>query len=222
MDYGKLSNLELIHCIARDNGNEGSWFEFYKRFHKSICTVIVKVCKLRDFEEGIRYPEDIAQDIYRTLVKNNCHALNSFKGEHESSIYKFLETISIRVILKKITESNAQKRIPTDIQVALDTPIKSQTESLKLRIVDIIPNGLEITDSYDIFEEIKFCIKRASRKRKQKLLYALIFEYYLFDDLNPISIAEKTNIDRSWKRVENIISEMKKDVRTCIQQRLNL
>lgn len=220
MNYPKLSNLDFIHCLIKDSENELAWLEFYRRFHKSICYAILKESKFRNFDEGIHYPEDLAQDVYKLLVKNNCHALRTFKGEYNGSIYKFIETISARIILRKIEEANAQKRIPQDVQAFLDSPIKNGKEINRTKIGDIIPDHRTLSDSNEILEEIIYCIKKVSRKRQQTYLYRLIFQYYLFDDLRPGAIAKKPNIDRSWKRIENIISEMKRDVRECLKNRL--
>jgi hypothetical protein len=152
--------------------------------------------------------EDYAQDVYRKLLRNDSKALNNFKGLHENSIYTFIETIAIRIILNEFN-INEVKMYDCD-----DT-----NNSIAARIgFNQWKNPFEL---YELKEEIEFCLEKilARSQKMQRDLY--ILKLYLYEDLEPKVITTKLKAAPSQKTISNVIANYKTPLRECLEQRLN-
>jgi len=92
----ELTNKELVRLLANDPCNEAAWREFLNRFHRHICRTLNRECGRIGYSQGDMLIQDLAQEVYQKLVKNNCNALKEHKGSHENSIFKYLEIIALR------------------------------------------------------------------------------------------------------------------------------
>ncbi|KAA3609208.1 MAG: sigma-70 family RNA polymerase sigma factor [Calditrichaeota bacterium] len=222
MSYSDLRNNDLIQFLVKNNNNQLAWEEFYNRFIKHICRVTVNESKFRNFQEGMNDPVDIAHEVMTALINNKCHALKCFKGKHENSIYTYLQTTTIRIILNKIKKDGAQKRPPNELKRYLESPI-ADIENIDMKMLkDILPDpgSLSEIEHYELIEVVNFCIKKVASKRRHSYQYLMIFTSFIEWGLTSREIAQLPNVPLGWKRIENIVSEMRKGVRECLKSRL--
>lgn len=218
-EYSDSTHNELIRVLAHDPENRNAWNEFYNRYHQFICTTIYKESKDQGFQEGYDHIEDLAQEAYKKLIKNNCQALKVYQGKHENTIFKYLKIVVIRLIQNRQKEIHAKRRIPQTKTVSLNKPHKtlagnSPEEEIKSGDCHSIL-GLMV-----LREDIEFCLNKIFNNNKQKELYKLILKYYLFEGLDSRLIAESLKIERSQKTISNIISKSMPSLKNCLEQRI--
>ena len=97
-DCGKLNHNDLVKVIAANPLNQKAWREFHKRYHHTIVAAILRIVN----NSTSSYAEDIAQEVYKIIIKDNCQALKRFNGLHENSIFKWLKIIAVREAIKQV------------------------------------------------------------------------------------------------------------------------
>lgn len=218
MGNEELTHNELIKLLAREPANEQAWKEFVTRFHEYICAVIYRECKLRSYADDGSGVEDLAQEVYMILVKNDCDALRKFEGRWENSIYKYLATTSIRTVLYHIYKADAQKRPPSKGKASISKKILGKNGDLNLTMEEAL--SAPESDATALEEEIEDCLNKMSMQRRNGSVYKEIFKYYLYEDLTPEMIQEHLGQAYSLKRVRNIITEVKKDLQKCLKHKM--
>ena len=221
-DYSKYTHNRLIEKLAQNPENHFAWTEFYNRYHHYICSTIYKLSRELGYLEGIDYMEDLAQEVYKKLVKNNFQALRDYKGEHDNTIFKYLKIIIIRIILNKQKEDSAQRRIPKKITISIDDSPQASESAREQSLVNIEKPGNQrsILDLLVLREDIEYCLNKIFNNNKHKVLYQLILKFHIFKGFDSRLIVESLETDRSQKTVSNIISKTMPSLRTCLEQRM--
>lgn len=215
-DYKELTNTELVQSIAQNSRDEYAWMEFYCRFHEHICLTIYKAYKRKGHhDQSNSCMEDLVQEVYKKLLDKNCEALRVFRGDWENSIYKYLQTISIRVVI------NYSRKAAAVTVRSIDQPISVFPDSRMTDLKDIvILNGWDEKIRLDeLIEEIEFCLTEIFGVRRHKERDMLIFRQYLYQGLEVEQIASLPGFDLSAKTVWNIISNGKEGLRKCLSKR---
>ena len=79
-------------------------------------------------------------------------------------------------------------------------------------------SGMELKVN-ELIEEIELCLDQILRHRRDGNTRKLIFRCYLYEDMGPGAIAEHLGNELSSKTVSNIVSQAKKDLRKCLNDR---
>lgn len=218
MGNEQLTHNELIKLLAREPANEKAWKEFVTRFNEYICATIYRECKRRNHAGNGSEVEDMAQEVYMILVKNDCDALRKFEGRWENSIYKYLAITCIRTVLYHIYKSGAQKRPPSKGKSSISKTIMGKNGDLNLTMEEVL--SAPESDATALKEEIEDCLDKMSTQRRNGSVYKEIFRYYLYEELTPEMIQEHLGHAYSLKRVRNIITEVKKDLQKCLKHKM--
>lgn len=187
-----LSTLELIKSCARNTQDYYAWAEFCNRFDATIRRGIFRFKDLlvnhKDSEFRSKILEDLMQDVYVQLVKNDCKALKNFRGNNENSFYLYL------CIICKNTVLNYQKskRCQTDKIPVLEEPDKSPIL------------GEDIDIGYDLRKYIHSFVKGKHKERDR-----LILTLHFVDGFSSEEISAIAAIKLSPKRIANLISQFK-------------
>jgi RNA polymerase sigma factor (sigma-70 family) len=222
MGNEQLTHNELLKLLAREPANGQAWKEFVTRFHEYICAVIYRECKLRSYADDGSGVEDLAQEVYMILVRNDCDALKKFEGRWENSIYKYLATTSIRTVLYHIYKAGAQKRPPSKGKASISKSITGKNGDLNLTLEEVLsaPESSAIANHSELKEEIEDCLNRMSTQRRNGSVYKEIFKYHLYEELTPEMIHEHLGQTYSLTRIRNIITEVKKDLQKCLKHKM--
>jgi RNA polymerase sigma factor (sigma-70 family) len=209
MDFKNYSNTELIKFIAENPPNSpddpvwnAAWAEFYNRFHGFIIAVIRKILW------GTKYyhdAEDVAQEVYRILLKNKSQAMKNFRGEHENAAFEWLKIITRREAIRYL-KTQRFRETWDDITEVL--------ERLEL------PGELKSDRGFmELIEEIEDCLKKLTRQSRHGKRDRLIFRLRYYKDLLPEEIARHlSNI--SEKRVWGILTGLRAGTQDCLSDRL--
>ena len=210
MNIKDLANNELVKLCAQHLNNRSAWMEFYARFDERIWLVTYRECKQkRIIEHSVPFRQivpDLVQDVYVRLVENNCKALRDFIGASENSIYTYIGIIAKNVVRNYLIKMGAQKRPAIDKSIDdIQSISKNWISKDKLNIV---LNDRE----EDLKEQIEVILDR-QLKGRDKERNKLIFKLYMYEGFSPEEIALQKKFSLSAKRIGNIISEIKKELR---------
>lgn len=207
MNYKELANNDLIKHCAVESDNQLVWNEFYRRFDDHIRLMVMRYCGLRRLP-GQSLVDDLAQDVYMRLVKEERRVLHHFRGENENAIFTFLALTARTVVSEYEKKKNAIKR--RHQEESLDKPVSPAEGGL--RLIDILRNPyIPAPDEALILEslqqEVQALLDEAitghEKERDQK-----IFLYHVFEGLTPQQISERAAL--SPKRIRNIITTTRK------------
>jgi len=212
MSLSEITNTELLRLLAIDAGNEGLWREFYTRFHKRLCFVICKTAKDYGFT-GNAHVEDLVQEVYRLLIKNDCRALKKFEGKWERSIYKYLDLIAVRVVLRESEKNREILHTHWLFDASFHNQKSNLYEILKSNRADMYSSVKELKD------EIEVCLHTILRNKRNKERSRLIFQCYLYEDWTPLMIKKRLFSTLSEKRISNVITEIKTDLKKCLRNK---
>lgn len=213
LNFSSFTHKELVHFIGQHPENENAWREFYRRFHQHICLTVGKAVRTKGHPGGIAIVEDLVQEVYKKLIENNCKALRVFMSEQENGIFKYLQVISIRIVLNDIVRKKAQK------QPSGGGGYKEEDRSKWLDQLNS-NDWLEQIKHAELIAEIESCLGKILRGRRHGDRDLLITHYYLYEDLKPDEIASITRPELSSKRVSNIVSEILEKLRDCLKKTL--
>ena len=119
-----LSHNELFRVVAQAPQNAELWKEFARRFHAHICGVAAREIKRQVGPARLELLERIVQQVYGKLLKNSARALKEFRGSAADSSYRYLEIITLRVVL---TNLEMKELAPCALQTT-GTAAKETTE----------------------------------------------------------------------------------------------
>jgi RNA polymerase sigma-70 factor (ECF subfamily) len=108
MDPKKLSAQELLQ-LCLDSQDEALWTEFVRRFQPLIAGTVTK-CVLRRGRSNPALVDDLVQDTYLKLCKNNFKALRDFDFQHENAFFGFLKTVASNAVEDYFRGSHSLKR----------------------------------------------------------------------------------------------------------------
>lgn len=211
LDLKKLTNNELIRRCAEDSNNRLLWEEFYLRFDERIWLIVYRESRDRGLAENkdqfSATVQDLVQDVYLNLLKNECKALENFIGASEHSIYTYLGIIARNVVRNHITMLNAQKRPAIQRPSSIN---QSEFEGdLYAGFREPHENPIEPELDFQTLKDNIELIFDQYIDDKYKERNKLIFKLYFYEGLSPDEIASKLGFEVTSKRVLNLVGELK-------------
>ncbi len=144
-----MSDLEFVRRCVK--GDKQSWDEFVNKYSRLIYNYIYSALKIKGFLSTEETVNDLFQEIFLTLVKDNFKKLKSFKAKNGCSLASWLRQITVNFSIDYL-----RKARPT---VSLDEENDEESPSLK----EILPDSsARITDTLSHQERLlhlKDCIK---------------------------------------------------------------
>ena len=164
--------------------------------------------------------EDIVQEVYKKLVKNECKALVVFESQFEYAFRSYLKTTTIRVLFNLYKSWERVRCIPFRDILYLDDPIKtSATNDFDLSLFDILGSDDNILNDIILEEDIELCLDKIFDGKKKESLYKSIFKLRIYKQLDLEDIALSPLINRKYSTVKNILSSYKPYFIGCLKRR---
>lgn len=107
MSASQAAALILKACL--ETGDTAAWESFVHRFQPLIAGSVTRVAR----RYGIPSPaliDDLVQDTYLRLCRNNCRSLRDFEARHDEAIFGYLKVIATSVALDYFRARASQKR----------------------------------------------------------------------------------------------------------------
>lgn len=99
---------ELVRACL-ETGSEADWAAFVERFQPLIASSVSKVIRrYGSFSPSLA--DDLVQDCFLRLCRDNCRCLREFKAQHEEAIFGYIKVIATSVALDHFRARKTQKR----------------------------------------------------------------------------------------------------------------
>lgn len=209
-EVGKLGNFELIEFYLKTK-EEKAWEEFYNRFNKHIESYVRKTLNRYKTNKSLAQTnfsslqQDLVQEVYLRLLKNNCKALQNYTDKSQC-FYAYLHKVAVNTVIDYFRQLSVQKR--QGILISLDTFTNSSKDSsldssiarwdstlLKCEIEDLLRKGLPTTYS--------------KRNKRIFLLFTVL-------GLNAEEIVESFDTDLTCNIVENVIRQTRNSLKQLL------
>jgi len=128
MDSAALSTEELLRKCA-NTGDEASWEEFVRRFHRLIATIALRVAR-RWGEFSPQVIDDLVQEVYLKLCADRFRMLRSFNAHHPDAFYGYLKVVTTNLVLDHFKVSHSIKRGSGTVAVAADPQISGRPDTI--------------------------------------------------------------------------------------------
>jgi RNA polymerase sigma factor (sigma-70 family) len=153
-----MNDLEFVQrCVT---GDKLAWDEFLKQYSRLIFNYIHNVLNIKGCSFTEEHVNDIFQEIFHLLIKDDFNKLKSFKAKNGCSLASWLRQVTINFTIDYLRKIKPE--------ISLDEE-KDQERSLK----DILPDDSElIPDSLITQEkllELKDCIQKLDTDEKYLL-----------------------------------------------------
>ncbi|MFH1339267.1 MAG: sigma-70 family RNA polymerase sigma factor [Candidatus Omnitrophota bacterium] len=121
-----MDEQELLRRCLRCE--KGAWDEFVERYSRLIYNYIYSVFKVKGISHSPDAVNDLFQDIFLNLTKDNFRKLRQFKGKNNASLASWLRIITINFCLDEL-----KKKKPV---LSLDEELGGEGGSLKDILAD--------------------------------------------------------------------------------------
>jgi RNA polymerase sigma-70 factor (ECF subfamily) len=99
---------EIVHACL-ETGSEAAWTAFVRRFQPLIASSVSRVVR-RYGNPSPALVDDLCQETYLRLCKDNCRSLREFEAKHDEAIFGYLKVIATSVALDHFRARGSQKR----------------------------------------------------------------------------------------------------------------
>ncbi len=201
MDPRKLSTQELV-SFCLDSQDEAGWTEFVRRFQPLIAGVVNR-CVCRRSRPNPSLVDDLVQDTYLKLCRNNYKALRNFEFQHDNAFFGFLKVVAANVAEDHYRREEADKhgggREEVDIEdVRLTHPFR--------------PRSSQLAELAILMAEIERCLAELVSEPNFARDHAIFWLYYR-QGLTAKAIAQLPAISLSIKGVESTLLRLTRWVR---------
>ena len=190
-----MDDLEFVQRCA--NGDKKSWDEFIERYSRLVYNYIHSTLALKGTNQfNPDSVNDLFQEIFLSLVKDNCKKLSSFKARNGCSLASWLRQISINSTIDYM-----RRHKPV---LSLDQE-NEENFSLKDIIADDSISAKEVLTDEEKLESLKDCIGRLDIDEQYFL------ELHINQDLTLEDIKDALGISRGAAdmRKSRIIDKLK-------------
>ena len=197
-----MDEQEFIQrCLRQD---KAAWDEFVDRYSRLIYNYIYSVFKIK----GISIPSDIVdelfQEIFLSLIKDDFQKLRQFKGKNNASLASWLRIITINFCLDYLKKE-------TKPSLSLEEDLDSEGFSLKDILADrrILADGL--LNDQERLQFLSECIDSLSSQDKYFL------EMHIYQGINLGDLQVSLGISRS--AVDMRKSRLIQKLRDCFKDK---
>jgi RNA polymerase sigma-70 factor, ECF subfamily len=195
--HQKSSISELIaSCL--DGDKETAWREFVFRFQPLIASIIFRIVR-RYGRSDHDLVDDLVQETFLRLCKNQGRALRRFRERHETAIFGYLKVVAASVVTDYFRSVNAQKRLGDKLP---------ESEEL----IDVSTSTPSNAEQVTMVREVNECIDQLADSGRDKTIFWLYYQ----QGLTANDISSLPNIELTTKGVESCIYRLTKAVRKLI------
>ncbi|MDD5129888.1 MAG: sigma-70 family RNA polymerase sigma factor [Candidatus Omnitrophica bacterium] len=142
-----MNDLELLQSCLK--GQKQAWAEFLLRYSRLIYNYIHSVLSIKGRAASAEQVDDIFQEIFHSLIKDNCKKLASYRGKNGCSLASWLRQVTINFTIDYLRKLKPISSI--DVQ---DEDGFSLSDSL----ADLSPGAVEFLNDQDKRKTLTECI----------------------------------------------------------------
>lgn len=191
---GEQTASDLIAACLQTR-SEAAWRRFVHEFQPLIASLLVRIVR-RYGDPNPALVDDLVQETFLRLCRDDCKVLRQFKMQHEGAIFGFLKVVAASIATDHFRASNAQKRAG---EYAVDFDVLDRTAAAKL----------ENSDRSLLLAQIEACLRRVTGSRQEQSLFWL----YYRQGFTAMEIASMPGMQLSAKGVESCLLRLVKGIR---------
>ncbi len=189
-----MTAAEIVReCL--DSNAEAAWTLFVARFQPLIAASVARVVR-RYQVPAAALVDDLTQETYLRLCKDNCRALRNFNARHDEAIFGYIKVIATTVTLDHFRARSAQKR-KNEISEP-EAPVEAA----------VSPSGIEKSA---LFQQIDSRLAATESERDRAIFWLYYRQGYTTKD-----IAAIRDLGLSEKGVESCIYRLTQSLRETI------
>jgi RNA polymerase sigma factor (sigma-70 family) len=208
VNYAAISAEDLARLCA-ESADSAAWEEFVSRFHRLIATVVLRRAA-RWGESSPAVLDDIIQEVYLKLCRDNCRLLREFRPVHPDAIFGYLKVVAANTANDHFkaahTASRGRDYLPVDLETA-----ESAAEPPDL-------NALSAVEREILIGEIDACLRRCLPAPNRERDCSVFWLHYRAG-MTTSAIAEMPAIALTAKGVESIIHRLTRLLRMELGQK---
>lgn len=190
MDYEALSISDLLKLCLESGGE--AWAAFIGRIQGAVAGKIIRTLgKMADPHTV----DDLVQETWLKIFRDDCAALRRIRDEHQNSIYDYVTTAARRTALDYI-----DRREP-------DIPLDELVEPTNSRWREV--------DKSLRWKEVDVCLRKLSQEPQFERDYLIFWRYYE-QGYSAREISELSGVDLSVKGVEAVLWRLINQIRECL------
>ena len=210
MDYSAIPAGDLAGFCA-ESADPAAWEEFVRRFHRLIATVVMRQAA----RWGTSSPailDDIIQDVYLKLCRDNCRLLREFTPHHPDAIFGYLKVVAANAANDHCKAFKTARR--GGEYVAVDQ------EALQFAASGPEPGTLSAGEREILMDQIDACLRRCLSPPNGERDRSVFWLHYRAG-MSTSAIADLPSIALTAKGVESIIHRLTRLLRQELGQAWN-
>ncbi len=197
MPVHEVPASELIkNCL--NASSEEAWRQLVRHFQPLIASVVLRIC-WRHGGHHASLVDDLVQETFLRLCRDNNKALRQFEFRHEAAVFGFIKVVAGSVANDYFRSISTQKRAG---EFSVEPEVLAQTAVAT-------DSGAE---KQMLFEEFERCLQRAETSERDRKVFWL----YYRDGFTAAEIASLPEVGLSAKGVESCLLRLVKVVRSAI------
>ncbi len=191
---GEPTTSDLIAACLQ-TGSQTAWRALAHEFQPLIASVLMRIVR-RHGEPNPALVDDLVQETFLRLCRDDCRVLRQFKQQHEGAIFGFIKVVAASVATDHFRAKNAQKRAG---EYAVDADVLDRISVAKT----------EKPDRSVLLDQIDGCLARVTDSRQERSLFWL----YYRQGFSAAEIASMSGVQLSAKGVESCLLRLVKGIR---------
>jgi RNA polymerase sigma-70 factor (ECF subfamily) len=197
--YQAQSNEQLLRSCAH-SANAEAWEEFVRRFQPLIAGVVMRVAE-RYGQTGSGVVDELVQETFMKLCRNDSKALKEFRAEHDGAVFGFLKTVALNVAIDHFRSLQPRTEEPLeDWQAAAAESSTGGTASAEMSV---------------LMEQVDGALTRSTSGETRERDRTVFWLYYKHG-FTAKAIAALPAVGLSVKGVETVIFRLTKAIRKSL------
>ena len=195
-----MDDLKFVQGCLK--GGKEAWSEFISRYSRLIYNYIYSVFSVKGIAVSQEQAEDIFQDIFHILIRDNYKKLSTYKAKNGCSLASWLRQVTINFTIDYLRKLKPQ--------TSLDAQ-DNDGFTIKDALVDLTPSAAAFMNDKDKRKTLQECISLLERGEQYFL------ELYLNQGLSLEQIKECLRINRG--AVDMRKSRIFQRLKECFQRK---
>jgi RNA polymerase sigma-70 factor, ECF subfamily len=195
--YQAQSNEQLLRSCAH-SANAEAWEEFVRRFQPLIAGVVMRVAE-RYGQTGSGVVDELVQETFMKLCRNDSRALKEFKAEHDGAVFGFLKTVALNVAIDHFRSLQPRAEEPLEDWQAAEASAAGTASAEMSVLLEQVDGAL---------------IKSTSSETRER--DRTVFWLYYKHGFTAKAIAALPAVGLSVKGVETVIFRLTKAIRKSL------
>jgi len=186
----------VIACL--ESGSEAAWTAFVQRFQPLIASSVSRVVR-RYGPPNSALIDDLTQDTYLRLCKDNCRTLRDFQAQHDEAIFGYIKVIATSVALDHFRARATHKR-------------RGEVEDDGTNLEDSTPSST--IEQTVLLKELDQHLASTETERDRTIFWLYYRQGYTARDISAMP-----QLDLTQKGVESCIYRLTQSLRSAVSSK---